>query len=43
MRDDAGGGVPVAAVASREEILHLCSLESQKRVKFEGGELKSSE
>ncbi len=33
----AGGGMPVAAVAGREEILHLCSPESQKRVKFEGG------
>jgi glutamate-1-semialdehyde 2,1-aminomutase len=33
----AGGGMPVAAVAGREEILRLCSPESQKRVKFDGG------
>jgi len=32
-----GGGMPLAAVAGREEIMRLCSPGSERRVKFDGG------
>jgi len=32
-----GGGMPLAAVAGREEIMRLCSPECERRVKFDGG------
>ena len=32
-----GGGMPLAAVAGREEIMRLCSPASDRRVKFDGG------
>lgn len=32
-----GGGMPLAAVVGREEIMRLCSPDSEHRVKFDGG------
>jgi glutamate-1-semialdehyde 2,1-aminomutase len=32
-----GGGMPLAAVVGREEIMRLCGPESERRVKFDGG------
>ncbi|MFQ5595153.1 MAG: aspartate aminotransferase family protein, partial [Anaerolineae bacterium] len=32
-----GGGMPLAAVTGREEIMRLCGTEGGRRVKFEGG------